>query len=217
MTRFRAVALAAAFGAVAAVEASAQPVIGFRLGLSMSKASTELTEFEGVDREWLTKFTGGGFIRFDAGMIGVQPELLYVTKGIRFTDEATDDQADIRLDYIEVPILLHLQLGAGPIAPYVVAGPAFAFEAGCSLKISTEGASIEVDCDDDEDELERKKFDVGAMFGAGFGFAAGPGSIIVDGRYNLGLMNIVEDTPDAELKHRAFYFTAGYQIPLGIR
>jgi hypothetical protein len=54
------------------------------------------------------------------------------------------------------------------------------------------------------------------MFGAGLAFPAGPGSVVVDGRFNLGLMDVADDET-ISFKHRTLYFTAGYQIPLGIR
>ena len=216
MEMVRAVALATAIGAATAAGAAAQlPVIGFRLGVSLSKASTELTDFA-VDGSWLTKFAGGGFVRFGTGNIGVQPELMYVSKGIKF--ETTGGDVDLQMDYVEVPLLLHLGLGAGVVTPYVVAGPAFAFEASCTIGVSDDSASAEVDCDaSDEGPVERKKFDVGAMFGGGLAFPAGPGSLLVDGRYNIGLINIVDDDSDDSFKHRTFSFTAGYQIPLGLR
>jgi len=219
MRMIRAVALATAIGAASAASAHAQ-VIGFRLGLSMSKASIEGEIFEGAedpDRTWLTAFTGGGFIRFGAGQIAIQPELFYVTKGVKFEDEANDAEGSLKLDYIEVPVLLFLGLGSGASTPYVVVGPAFSFEASCSVEAEGGGLSLETDCDEEGAEDNRKKLDVGAMFGAGLAFPAGPGSIVVDGRFNLGLMNIIDDETDDSFKHRTFSFTAGYQIPLGVR
>ena len=218
MKMVRAVVLAAALGATAAVGAAAQPVIGFRLGVSTSKGDFENPEFVAADRSWLTSFIGGGFIRFGAGTIALQPELMYVTKGVKFEDETSDDDASIQLDYVEVPVLLYVGLGTGAATPYVVAGPAFAFETKCREEFNIGSINFEGDCDESEEGApDRKKFDVGAMFGAGLAFPAGPGSLVIDGRYNLGLMNIIDDETDDEFKHRAFSFTAGYQIPLGLR
>src|SRR5688572_10032171 len=143
---------------------------------------------------------------------------MYVTKGVKLEDEASEAEASLKLDYIEVPVLLFLGLGTGAATPYLVVGPAFSFEAGCSFELEGEGTAIESDCDDEgEGEIARKKFDVGAMFGAGLAFPAGPGAIVIDGRFNLGLMNIIDDETDDSFKHRTFSFTAGYQIPLGVR
>lgn len=219
MKMVRAVALAAAIGAATVAGAAAQPVIGFRLGVGMAKASIEDSE---GDLSWLTTFIGGGFIRFGAGQIAIQPELMYVTKGAKSDETATEPEIKFKQDYVEVPVLLFLGLGTGAATPYIVVGPAFAFEVKCKLEASEGSTSADVDCDDPElGELaiETKKFDVGAMFGAGLAFPAGPGSIVLDGRFNLGLMNVIDDEdPDGgSLKHRMLSFTAGYQIPLGIR
>src|ERR671924_1413448 len=108
MRLFRAVALASTFAAAAAVGVAAQPVVGVRLGVGMSKPSTEATGFESLDKSWLTAFIGGGFIRFGAGNIALQPELMYVTRGVKFDDEATDSELSTSVDYLEIPVLLFL-------------------------------------------------------------------------------------------------------------
>jgi hypothetical protein len=209
MTMVRAVSLAAVISAATTAGAIAQPVIGFRLGLSMSRASIESTEFVG-DQAWLTAFAGGGYVRFGAGTIALQPELTYVTKGVRFEEQGLDEAVIIQVDYIEVPVLLFLGLGTAAATPYVVVGPALSFEVACSIDDPILGKE---DCGDEG----RKKMDVGAMFGAGLALPAGPGSIVVDGRFNLGLIDVTDDESDESFKHRALLFTAGYQIPLGIR
>ena len=218
MKMVRAVALATVIGAATADGLAAQPVIGFRLGLSMSKASTEFSDpdLATLEESSLTSFGGGGFIRFGAGMIALQPELMYVTKGVKFEDDASDAEVKFKLDYIEVPVLLYFGLGAGTLSPYFVVGPAFSFEAKCSVEAELDGQSASEDCDDGG-ESDRKKLDIGGMVGAGLAFPAGPGSFIIDGRYNHGFMNIVDDESEDEFKNRMFFFTAGYQIPLGIR
>lgn len=226
MKMVRAVGLAAAIGAATAAGAAAQPVLGFRLGVSMSKASIEVVTLGGADEKYLMAFGGGGFIRFGAGTIALQPELMYVTKGIKGEDETTGREGRAKMDYVEVPVLLFLGLGTGTITPYLVVGPAFAIEVGCTFEESQGATTADAGCDETGlGEFERKEIDVSAMVGAGLAFPAGPGSITIDGRYSLGLINILDDTepveeqqqPTRSLKHRTFLFTAGYQIPLGLR
>jgi opacity protein-like surface antigen len=196
---------ACAVALVLSVPASAQ-TIGFKLGM----ASTKFDVSDGPDYDSKTGFVGGGFIRFDMGRIGIQPELLSVSKG------AEVDAADMKvsLEYVEIPVLLHLPLMMGSsFAPYVVAGPSFAFEIDCSAS----SGGVSADCDLDEDSSERKKTDFGLAVGGGLAFAMGPGALLLEGRYTHGLTNLNDSTDPFEIRNRAFYFMGGYSIPLGRR
>ena len=191
MRRFSFALLAGAAALTFSAAAAVAQTIGGRLGASMSKISEDGTT-DGTD--WTTQFMGGGFVRFNMGRLGIQPELLYVTKGAALEGEV---DGDIGIDYIAVPVLLHFPLTYGSsFAPYLIAGPEFAFDAGC--EVSGEGASV--DCDDIG--LERKSFDIGIAAGGGFAFAMGPGALMLEGRWTHGLSNIadVEDGGLPKLK-----------------
>lgn len=201
-----ALAAGAAALAFSAASAQAQTTIGFKLGGSLSKLEIDGST-EGTD--WNTGFMGGGFIRFGLGRIGLQPEILSVTKGAE-SDSETGDDGSLEIEYIAVPVLLHLPLTYGSsFAPFIVAGPEFAFDIGCD---ATE-AGVEVDCDDAG--LERKSMDIGLSAGGGFAFAMGPGALMLEGRYTHGLTNISDAAETLEWKNRSIYLTAGYSIPLG--
>ena len=58
-----------------------------------------------------------------------------------------------------------------------------------------------------------KSVDLGLQMGAGIAIPAGPGKVIVDGRYNLGLSNI-SDENGMNVKNRGFAISLGYAIPL---
>jgi hypothetical protein len=217
----RSAVLAAVLGIVATSGAEAQtsPHIGFKLGASFSTFSTDDAFDEDV--KTLTKFTGGGFMRFDMGAFAIQPELMYVTKGGRFeeTFEGVTVKAELRLDYIEIPVLLVVPLMRGPgVAPYLYGGPAFALEARCQVHASADGFSVTESCDDaDEGGFDRRKFDVGAMLGGGVAIPMGPGSILLEGRYNFGLMNLNDSEQDGTVRNRSGAVLAGYSIPIGRR
>lgn len=212
MTRISFVAAGlAAVLAFGAAPADAQ-TIGFKVGASMSKLSIDGTT---EDSDWNTGFMGGGFVRFNLGRIGLQPELLAVTKGAKLDDGA--DEGSLEIEYVAVPVLLHLPLTYGTsFTPYIVAGPEFAFDIGCEATLN----DVTVDCDSSEfpdEAFARKTVDIGLTAGGGFGFAMGPGALLLEGRYTHGLSNI-DDTPDpVEIKNRSIYITAGYSIPLGGR
>lgn len=209
MRRFSTAILATAALAFSAAAAEAQ-TIGFKLGASMSNLSIDGTTGES---DFSTGFVGGGFIRFGFGRLGIQPEILSVTKGAEF-DGATDDADEaLNIEYVAVPVLLHFPLTYGSsFAPYIIGGPEFAFDVGCEF----EAAGDTVDCDEAPDgPIERKSIDIGLSAGGGFAFAVGPGALLLEGRYTWGLTNI-SDSPDPdEMKNRSAYFLAGYSIPLG--
>lgn len=191
--------------------------IGFKLGANFSTL-----DGDGVgDADTRTAFTGGGFFRLGiTNMLSIQPELMYSPKGAEAEESVNgaDFTTAIELDYIEVPVLVRADVASGAmLAPYIYGGPAFAFEASCSITGEGEGIEFDADCDDsDADAFERKSFDVGAMVGGGLSFPAGPGSLLIEARYNWGLINIADtDNDDFDVKNRAGSVLAGYSISLG--
>jgi len=206
MIRRTALAAFTAFAVLGASDISAQ-TIGFKVGASFADWSAE----EGgqkFDTDQISSFMGGGFVRFGLGRLALQPELLVVTRGAEFLDDDVFGAigAKVKVDYVEVPVLLMLPLttGAG-ISPYIFGGPSIAFEIGCK-----------VDSEDCGDDTGRKSMDLGATAGAGLEFPLGPGALLVEGRYNLGLSNI-SDVDPLEIKSRTLAVLAGYSISLGSR
>ena len=196
------------------IPAAAQ-TIGFKLGMTSSKFDVDPDE---GDQERLNQFGGGGFIRFGFAGLALQLEALAVTKGtkVNLSDLGEDFDGEIKLDYIEVPLTAMFTFGNGP---YIFAGPAIAFETGCSVEAEVDGGDeVSVDCDeDDADFFQRKSTDFGVTVGAGLQFAAGPGAILIEGRHTWGLTNINDDGTEDKVRNRAFAVFAGYAIPIGNR
>lgn len=207
MGRVRCALIVAAF-AFAASAAEAQ-TIGFKLGASLSNLQIDGTTGE---TDYTTGFAGGGFIRFGFGRLGIQPEILSVTKGAELDGGEGGEDSSLKIEYIEIPVLIHLPLTYGSsFAPYVFGGPAFAFEIGCDFE--------DVDCDDESqaDPVVLKSTDIGLTAGGGLAFAMGPGALLLEGRYTWGMTDI-DDTEDAvEIKNRSALILAGYSIPIGRR
>ena len=207
----------AAFTACAVLGASdiAAQTIGFKVGASFANWNIEEDNLE-VASDAITAFMGGGFIRFGSGRIGFQPELLVVTRGAEFAAEAGDifDVGRLKVDYVEVPVLLYLPLTTGiGVSPYIIGGPSFAFEIGCKVEAESGGTEISDDCGDD---FQRKSIDVGLTAGAGLEFPLGPGAVLIEGRYNFGLTNVA-DLESVNIKSRTPAVLAGYSIPLSVR
>lgn len=191
-----------------AADAYAQTSIGAKLGASFANLNVDPDDDSLSGR---TGFVGGGFIRFDMGRFGLQAELLSVSKGASFEDAG--DEGELSLEYVEIPVLLHVPLGMGTsFAPYVLVGPTIAFEVGCDF----DGGAGSVDCDD-ADLFDRGGTDFGLAGGAGLAFAVGPGAVLLEGRYTWGITDIEETSDAVDVKNRAVYVMLGYSIPLSPR
>lgn len=209
--------------AVAAAPVSAQMMggrsmqIGVKGGLNFSKPSVEAPE---ADISTRTAAGGGVFLSIPIGGIYLQPELLYSQKGAKVTaGDGSDIDLTLKMDYIEIPVLLRVPLGSGSsVSPYLLGGGAVSFEASCKFSGESGGISIDVDCDgnDYELELQRKSTDFSAVVGAGVAIPAGSGAVILEGRYTLGLVDL-NDSGDSNdsFKNRAGSVFVGYSFTVG--
>ncbi len=175
------------------------------------------------------------------GFLSVQPELLYLQKGYQV--DATTDEGSLRLtdsfNYLEVPVLGKISFGSQRVKLYVNAGPSVGYAlngrftqkiSGGLLAFDNAGKNIfgeEPDNSIGDDEYLSPRYfnrvDVGVQFGGGIGLAVGPGAVLLDARYGLGLTNFFKGNPDngttdddrANVQNRVLAFTLGYAIPLG--
>lgn len=202
MRSFTRMILTAALVLGAAASSVQAQTIGFKLGAAFPNL-----DFDGETTDRMTTFAGGGHIRFGfAGRLGLQAEILSLTKGARVQD--TPNEVDFRLEYVEIPVLLHVPLTMGTsFAPYVFAGPSIGLEVRCRVS----GGGVTADC---EDNANRRSTDLGIHAGAGLAFAMGPGALLIEGRYNHGLSNLNEGTGGA-VRTRTPAVMVGYEIPLG--
>jgi len=141
-------------------------------------------------------FQGGVGLNIHTGLGGfsVQPEVNYVSKGTKFKNSFGEQ--NYNFNYIEIPVLAKYSFG--PV--YVNAGPSIAFQMGKDNKVRAAYGKT-------------KSIDFGIQMGAGVAIPAGPGKLIIDGRYNLGFSDIV-DGNNLTVKNRGIAVSLGYAIPL---
>lgn len=124
----------------------------------------------------------------------LQPEALFITKGGRFgATSVTAGDKDIRLDYLEIPVLVRRNLlDMTVLVPHVYAGPTVGFNVNCAIKFSGSGIpKTSSDCDGGD--FKPKKLDWGAAVGAGVDLDAGGFGITLGARYGIGVANIADD------------------------
>ena len=112
------------------------------------------------------------------------PELTYVQKGVKAQDNTHTVNEDIKVSYVELPLLLRANLGTGAIRPYLLGGPSFAIKTGCKLRLYGAGTDTTRNCKDVNADVESSDF--GVMVGGGIGF----GRFALSVRYDMGMKNI---------------------------
>lgn len=212
MRRLYRVLLGGGLSLVLATAAQAQVAVGIRGGYNNSTLSVEEDGVSAEDFSSRSGFHGGVDLALMFGpMFGVEVGGQYSQKGAKSSFDGTTD-ISLKIDYIDVPVVFAVTVPTnGSIAPRIFAGGVASFEATC--KLSAEGVSA--DCSD-QDIGARKSTYFSGIFGAGIALAAGPGSFIVQGDYQLGLTNVSDET-GVDAKVNVIQGSVGYRFPLGAR
>jgi hypothetical protein len=136
------------------------------------------------DNNVLTSFNAGLFATIPLNdFLAFQPELLYSRKGseLVYDNAIASGSAKFKLNYIELPVLLkinvakNLSVHAGPYVAYLI-----------DAQVSNETDSGSFDFEDNYDNDDFNKFDVGLSAGVGLDFD----NLGIGVRYNYGLSTI---------------------------
>lgn len=148
---------------------------------------------------------GGVFFNLGLGFLTVQPEALYVRMGAQLEFEG--DALQYRLEYVQVPVLLKLNIiPAGPIRPFVYGGAYGSYLFNAKGVLIVDGAVAE---EEDMDDMF-EKYDYGVLGGGGITFKLPGIALSVEGRYNYGLANILTDPIEGEsLKNSSWMALVG--------
>jgi hypothetical protein len=211
-TRTTLVALCAMAGwawASPSLPAAAQET-GLKAGFSVSRLETsEPTYWD--DR--ITQAGYGGHIRFRFGPVALQPELLLTAKGA--SSEQAAEEGLLRIEYIELPVLLVLPLRVGAFEPFAYGGPSLMLESRCRWSERQQGLRTTVTCDPPRGPVfPRRSFDYGAVAGGGISYPVWSGRVMAEGRYTWGLRSI-HDGADIDIRNRTFSMYFGYSVGWG--
>ena len=160
----------------------------------------------------LSGISGGVFFKVNAGdIVAIQPEILYIQRGATTTTENDPNGVTLGVDYLQVPILLKVQIPTdGKIFPFVYVGPYGAFELNNDFSASAFDGILTIN-----DEADVNDFDYGAAVGAGMDFQIDNLFIGFDARYDIGMSKILEiDNSDQDMKNRAFTIFASMGVNL---
>ena len=171
----------------------AQVEFGLKGGASFGNISNK-----GVlpgDLKTRTGFAAGVSIGLGAQLLGVGAEALFAQRGL-----SSNGTGDAKLDYLDIPVYLKLQVPSPGIAPFGYLGPQVSFEVNCS--------NGDLDCSDNG----RSTTDYAGVIGAGVKFGgSGKVGVTVEARYVYGLKDLKLDTvtSDESFKTRSFLILGG--------
>ena len=188
----------ALFGGTAVKAQKKAITVGPRVDLNVARVV-------GDNQEDATSRTGmriGAWASMDLNeRFSIQPEFVLSGKGSKWPDDA----ASIKISYLQIPVLAQYRITTGKtVNPYLLAGPALSFKAGCNLQV--EGSDYACN----EETTAVSSTDFGMILGAGIHVGRAQVSL----RYDLGLANINGDG-DAVVKNRAFSVAVGYGFRIG--
>lgn len=178
--------------ALTPIAVPAQTSFGLKGGLSYATLSDKSPDFGNR-----TGLAAGVAVDVRAGLIGIQPELLYVQKGVTATGSPSGSSP--KLDYAEVPVLLKVTLGTPGIQPMIYAGPSVGFRLNCKV--------LEVNCASGT----IKSTDWTAVLGGGVRIGGNKG-LTLEGRYSWGLKDIHDVSAGVDQKTRTFLALVGFSL-----
>ena len=142
-----------------------------------------------------TGFAAGAAAGYRARVIGIGVEALFAQRGL------SADPGDTKLDYVDIPVYLKVELPTEGISPFAIIGPQVSFEVTCKVG--------DADCPDGGD---RATTDYAGIAGVGVKFGSERKfGITVEARYIYGLkdLKIATITSDESFKTRSFLILAG--------
>ena len=183
------------------------PALGFNS--STVDYSSESETFKSNFRSGMS--IGIGFIFPINNHLGWKLAPKYLQSGAKFETTSSGNNlrtgaSELRLNYINVPVLLNLDLkGNGNVIPYLSGG------VGIGLLVSASNENGDI-----KDNF--KSMDAGIQVGSGVKLLLGKNKWFIEIGYSLGLIDInnrQSEQVTPELKNRSLNIEAGFQISLG--
>jgi opacity protein-like surface antigen len=121
--------------------------------------------------------------------IGIAAQLAYVQRdaSANSTDPFAPFTSNLVFSYLQLPVLLKVTFGSGPLKPFFFAGPEFGFKLSTKETDKSSGRDTTFNVPDSEITTTN----IGILIGAGISYAISPGTLLfLQGGYDYGLSNI---------------------------
>lgn len=142
------------------------------------------------------------------GQLELRTEVLWLRKGARAQFDSNTPGSTYRLDYLDIPILACVQIPVWmPLSIHAMAGPRLGFQ--------LDGKRTDVNGNvQDIDDFRNVDFGMSVGLGASFK-SSSRFKIMLEGRYDQGLLDIAQANEDVDLRHRAFFLMLGVSMGIG--
>lgn len=182
----------------------AQTLVGF--GAKAGANFSTLRGDDAVNTKRRTGFTGGVFLSISPQpFFTIQPEVLFSQRGAINTNEALNIRQELRVNYIDIPILFKLRIPIDEtFFPHVYIGPQFSRRLGNKYTVEQLDVNVQIN-----EELTVRKFDFGGVFGAGLDIQSNNLILTFDFRYGIGALNLDDDDNGLDLKNSDLMFFVG--------
>ncbi len=218
-----------ALGILTTTALQAQVAVGLRGGVNFGSVDqTDLLNELTPEFESITGLTAGIYAELPLGrQLAFRPELAFTQKGFGLSQEVGVDLFEVPLpvgvraqsvfDYLELPLLMKVSFGEQAIKAYLTAGPSVGYALGGRLKTRSTGL-LELDLINTSinlDAVNYERFELAGIVGGGLSFETGPGTIILEGRYQHGFTELYDIPLVSErIRNRGYAINVGYNIPL---
>lgn len=188
---------------------------GFKIMGGLGLANMTMNAQDAQAQEYFDKYRQGrmgyaGGIGLAMGSrIGFEFDLLYLQKGVKFKGTYEDADvgkvtfdADLVVPMISLPVLLRFNILNSPSAPalYALGGAEIAYildDVKATYSFTQAGQPNQKGTEK-VDKKNRNEIDYGAVFGGGIGLNIGGIQVFLEGRYHIGMANIMKNADGTE-------------------
>lgn len=213
MNRLRTVMVAALLTASAASAVSQT-----RLGpvVSATWAGVVQQEDDLVAYDTALRWGGGGCLELPLGSrTALLVEPMLAERGAKGTAVGSIGgvegslETDVRLRYVEVPVLFRWDVLKGTVRPYLAGGASVGYLAGATVRSDVDGGSETIDVTE-----ELRRTEVGLVFAAGVWAEIGRTRWFLEGRLTQGLLNL-DTSGETHVNNQSVGVLAGVTFALG--
>ena len=207
--------------------ANAQFQIGPLVGGNLNGLSIK-PDVQGRNINFVTGYTAGVVMVYHiSSMFSIQAEPAYTERGASTSTAQTDVglileiEQSIKMNYIDVPVLIKLSFDGDFIKPYLLAGGYAAFPLQDTKvkvdKVIANGQNVIslIPSELLEQDLKNESVDYGLNFGAGISFPLGIVNMFFEAQFNLGLTNLNDEVPQEGIEQDVIK-NKGLQIQTGL-
>ena len=187
------------------------------IGASLGTNFSTISFIPKVDTKMLQGYSGGIVARWNTEKyLGLQAEVNYSQQGWDEKFENSNHTYTHRIDYIELPIMTHINFGSKKVRAFFNIGPKVSYVIGENITNSLYGAEVNRE-NAQHDKAVELKFGWGACGGPGVEFHTGAGIFTLEGRYyySLGdIYNSKKEDPFPKSSGQVLSVKLAYMLPI---